>query len=186
MGLYSEYYFSSPPATAELDMLEIEHFRFDPTIFRITGNGNIQDITGTDPFGNPLRGAVVTHEGPAGPFEYTYVPMTIERLGTGTDMDQSIRVTLGDVGEILAQQLKRIDTFNANTIKPIVRYRAYRSDDLTLPLTVAPVILEMKRVTFNRQGAAFEAISPYLNTGRTGIIYDTVKFPTMKAFFRNR
>jgi hypothetical protein len=44
----------------------------------------------------------------------------------------------------------------------------------------------MKRVSFNKQGAAFEAVSPYLNTGKTGIIYDTVKFKTMKAFFKNR
>ncbi len=186
MSLYSDYYFNSPPATVELDMLEIQHFRFNPTIFRLTSNGDIQDITGTDAFGNPLRGCVVTHEGGAGPFEYTYVPMKIDRLGSGTDMDQAIKVTLGDVGEILAQQLKLIDSFNANSVKPIVRYRAYRSDVLTTPLTVTPVILEMKRVSFNKQGAAFEAVSPYLNVGKTGIIYDTIKFKTMKAFFKNR
>src|SRR5688572_10254977 len=78
MSLYSDYYFNSNPSVAELDMLEIEHFRFSPTIFRLTRNGNIQDITGTDAFGNPRRGCIVTHEGPAGPFEYEYVPMQIE------------------------------------------------------------------------------------------------------------
>lgn len=186
MSLYSDYYFNSAPSVAELDMLEIQHFRFSPTVFRLTRNGNVQDLTGTDPFGNPRRGVIVTHEGGAGPFEYDYLPMQIERLGSGTDMDQSIRVTLGDVGSILPQQLELIDTFNANTIKPIVRYRAYRSDNLTTPLTVTPVILEMKRVTFNRQGCAFEAVSPYLNVGRTGVVYTTKDFPTMKAFFRNR
>lgn len=186
MSLYSDYYFNSPPSVVELHMLEIQHFRFNPTIFRLTSNGDIQDITGTDSFGNPLRGCVVTHEGGAGPFEYTYVPMSIDRLGSGTDMDQSIKVTLGDVGEILAQQLRLIDQFNANVTKPIVRYRAYRSDVLTAPLTTTPAVLEMKRVSFTKGGATFEAVSPYLNTGRTGITYDTVKFPTMKAFFRNR
>lgn len=186
MSLYSDYYFNSAPSVAELDMLEIEHFRFSPTVFRLTANGNIQDISGTDALGNPRRGCVVTHEGPAGPFEYEYVPMQIERLGSGTDMDQSIKVTLGDVGLLLAQQLELIDFYNANAIKPIVRYRAYRSDSLTAPLTVTPAVLEMKRVTFNSQGAAFEAVSPYLNVGRTGIIYTIKDFPTLKAFFRNR
>lgn len=186
MSLYSEFYLNSNPSIAELDMLEIQHFRFNPTVFRLTRNGNIQDITGTDAFGNPRRGCIVTHEGGAGPFEYEYVPLKIDRLGSGTDMDQSIRVTLGDVGTILAQQLERIDLFNANTIKPIVRYRAYSSNSLTVPLTVTPVVLEMKRVVFNREGASFEAISPYLNVGKTGIVYTTKDFPTMKAFFRNR
>lgn len=186
MSLYSEYYLNSGPDVAELDMLEIQHFRFDPNVFRLTRNGDIQDLTGTDAFGNPRRGCIVTHEGGAGPFEYEYVPMKIEKLGSGTDMDQSLRVTIGDVGMILAQQLERIDFFNANTVKPIVRYRAYRSDNLTLPLTQTPAVLEMKRVMFNRSGASFEAISPYLNVGKTGIVYTTKDFPTMKAFFRNR
>lgn len=186
MSLYSDYYFNSNPSVAELDMLEIQHPRFNPNVFRLTRNGNIQDITGIDAFGNQKRGCIVTHEGGGGPFEYEYVPMQIERLGTGTDMDQALRVTIGDVGMILAQQLELIDFYNANAIKPIVRYRAYRSDNLTLPLTQTPAILEMKRVMFNRQGASFEAVSPYLNVGKTGIVYTTKDFPTMKAFFRNR
>lgn len=186
MSLYSDYYFTASVAVAELSLLEIEHPRFNPTIFRVQGDTTLQTLTGTTPLGDPKRGCIVTHEGGAGPFEYEYLPMKIEKLGSGTDMDQSIRVTLGDLGQILPAQLERVRLFNANNVKPIVRYRAYRSDDLTAPLTTVPAIMEIKRIAFNRTGCSFEAVAPYINVGRTGILYTVKRFPTMKAFFRNR
>lgn len=186
MSDLSEYYLGSSPSVMEIELLEIEHFRFDPTVFRFCSNASHMDLSSTDAFGNPKRGVIVTHEGGAGPFEYEFAPIKIEKLGSGTDMDQSLRVTLGDVGEELPQQLDRVDFFNANTVKPTVRYRTYRSDNLTAPLTEVPVILEIKRVMMSKQGSAFEAVSPYLNVGRTGIVYTVRDFPTMKAFFRNR
>lgn len=185
MSLYTEYLFGSSQVVAELDLLEIQHFRFNPTIFRLVRNYSLHELSVDDVFGVPKRGVIVTHEGPAGPFEYEYVPMKIERLGSGNDLDQAIRVTIGDVGQILPQQLERLSDFNAMQEKPIVRYRSYRSDVLTAPLTVAPLIMEIKRIAFNKEGCSFEAVAPYLNSTRTGILYDRVNFPTMKSFFRN-
>ncbi len=186
MSLYSDYYFNSAQAVVEIDCIEIQHFRFNPTVFRLTRNAQLHELSTFDDEGNAKRGVIVMHEGAVGPFEYEYVPMKIERIGVGTDMEQALRVTFGDVGEILPAQLELVDTFNANTAKPIVRYRAYRSDDLSAPLTTVPSVHEMKRVTFNRQGCAFEAIAPYLNVARTGQLYTIQDYPTMKAFFRNR
>lgn len=185
MSLYSDYYFNSSPTVTELDCIEIQHFRFSPTIFRIVRNYNQQTLTGSDEFGNPRVGVIVTHEGGAGPFEYEYYPMKVERLGSGNDLDQSLRITLGDLGRVLPTQLRLVDKFNAFQTKPIVRYRGYRSDTLTAPLTPTPLVLEIKRISFNQDGCSFEAVAPYLNTARTGTIYNVKDFPTMKAFFKN-
>jgi hypothetical protein len=185
MSLYSEYYFSSQQIVAELDLIEIEHPRFNPTVFRLVRNIQYHELSTTDVHGNPKVGVIVMHEGAVGPFEYEYMPMTIERISANTDMDQALRITVGDLGSVIPEQLDLIDQFNANSIKPIVRYRAYRSDDFTTPLTESPVICEIKRISFTKQGCSFEAIAPYLNTSSTGIRYDTKTFPTMSAFFKN-
>lgn len=186
MTALSEYYLSSAPSIVEIDCIEIQHFRFNPTVFRITRNAQLHELSTFDDEGQPKRGIIVMHEGAVGPFEYEYVPMKIDRIGSGTDLEQALRITFGDVGEILPAQLELIDNFNANVAKPIVRYRAYRSDDLSTPLTTVPSVLEMKRVTFNRDGCGFEAVAPYLNVARTGQLYNIKDFPTMRAFFRNR
>lgn len=185
MSLYSDYYYAASPDVTDFDCIEIEHFRFSPTVHRLVANAQYHQLSTTDSLGNPKMGLIVTHEGGAGPFEYEYVPMKIEMLGTGNDLDQSIRVTLGDVGEIIPEQIDRVMRFNGMQLKPIVRYRAYRSDDFAVPLTTAPQKFEIKRISFNRTGCSFEAIAPYLNSTRTGVIYDPKKFPCMKAFFKN-
>lgn len=185
MSVYSQYYYNTPPSVGEVECIEIQHFRFNPTVFRLVSNYSLMELSTNDAFGNKKMGAIVTHEGGAGPFEYEFVRMSINRLGSGNDLDQALSITLGDVGTILPQQLERVMSFNAMQAKPIVRYRSYTSIDFSTPLTTVPLVLEIKRVAFNKEGCSFEAIAPYLNATRTGIIYDKVRFPTMSAFFRN-
>lgn len=185
MSLYSEYYLNSAQNVVELDLIEIEHFRFSPTIFRLVRNWRLMELSTNDAHGNPKFGVIVTHEGGAGPFEYEFVPMKIEYLGSGNDLDQSYKVTIGDLGSIIPAQMSRVRSFNAMNVKPIFRYRSYRSDNLLTPLTPTPSVLEIKRISFNKEGCSFEAVAPYLNATQTGVLYNRKNFPMMKAFFNN-
>lgn len=185
MSLYTQYYYTASQVVAEIDLIEIQHPRFNPTVFRLVRNYSDQQLSTTDLQGLPKRGVIVMHEGAAGPFEYEYMPLKIERMGSGNDLDQAMRITLGDLGDILPLQLSLVDAANSRNIKPILRYRAYRSDDLTQPMTTTPAVMQIDKIAFNKTGCSFEAVAPYLNATRTGIIYDTKRFKTMKAFFKN-
>lgn len=168
MSTYSEYYLHSPPGVVELELLEISHPSFTKT-YRICGNST-EDV-------------VVTHEGGAGPFTYTYFPLQIRRLGTQNDLDQSLKIDLGDLGTVLPQEVDSVLSANKMLVKPVLKYRTYDHRNLTVPL-FGPSVHEITSANFNRSGASFEASPPKLNVTRTGKLYIVEKFPMLIAFFK--
>lgn len=170
MSAYSAFFLGTAPHVTYLEMIEIFHFRFTQT-WRFCRNCTALGIT-------------VTHESPGGSFAYAYLPMTIRRLGSTNNLDQVLRISLGDVGQILAKELDAVFNANGMQIKPVLKYRAYNSTDLTGPMFGAS-IHEIETITTNKQGVSFDAVSPRLNRGRTGKLYEPKAFPMMKAFFKN-
>lgn len=169
MSTYSAYYLASPPTAVELELLEISHHRFSKT-YRIVSNST-EDV-------------IVTHEGGAGPFTYSgSIPLQIRRLGTQNDLDQALRIDLGDLGSVLPLEIDAVLTANEMLTKPVLKYRTYDHRNLTVPLS-GPSIHEITSVNFNKTGASFEAASPKLNVTRTGKLYEVPKFPMMVAFFK--
>ena len=65
-------------------------------------------------------------------------------------------------------------------VRPIVKYRTYRSDDLTQPI-FGPVTLEIATLAMTREGASFDARAPSLNVNRTGEVYSLTRFPMLRA-----
>lgn len=169
MSAYSQYFLSSSPAIAELDCIEISHANFSTT-YRLVRNAT--------------NGVSVTHEGPAGPFTYDYYPMRLLPLGSSTDLDQGVKITLGDVGELIAKEIDRVQAANNMSTRPVLKYRTYRSDDLTVPL-FGPALLEVRTITSTKEGSLLEATAPYLNITRTGIIYTVKDFSPLRAFFKS-
>ena len=127
---------------------------------------------------NALAGVTVTHEGGGGPFLYSFMPMTIRVLGASTDMDQSIEVTFGDVGQVISAEIENVANANGFQTKPLIQYRSYRSDDLTHVL-FGPATLEIDTVSLTREGASFKAKAPNFNLVRTGEIYSVSRFPML-------
>jgi hypothetical protein len=92
-----------------------------------------------------------------------------------------LKIQLGDLGEILPKELDAISAGVGFGIKPTLKYRTYRSDDLSAPL-YGPITLEISALTFKKEGAAFEAHAPRLNSTATGELYSTIRFPMLRGF----
>jgi hypothetical protein len=132
---------------------------------------------------NAVNGVSVTHEGPAGPFDYIYMPMTVKTLGTSNDMDQSLEVTFGDLGTVLPRELEAIEDANGMETKPTLVYRTYSSDDLTQPL-FGPATLEIDGLTFDKRTAVLKARARAFNFSRSGTAYRQERFPMIEGMVR--
>lgn len=88
------------------------------------------------------------------------------RFGPG-DLDYGVSITLGDVGSILPDELDRVLASNDSRVRPVVEYRAWRSDRLWAPMD-GPVRLQVDQISRAQEGSTFDAVAPYLNLTRTG------------------
>ena len=165
MSRHSEFFLAAPARVVQLELLEISHPAFSQ-VYRVVRNA--------------VAGVTVTLEDST-QATFTYYPLRIQVLGTKDDLDVGIRIQLGDLGELLPDEIDRVAAADAFDVKPTVKYRVYRSDDLTAPL-VGPLVLEIASVPFSREGAAFEARAPRLSIGRTGEIYRLDRFPMLRGF----
>lgn len=165
MSRYSEFFLNSPSSTVQLELIEISHSKFTKT-YRVVRNA-VQGIT------------VTLETGVRATFDY--YPLRIENNGAKDDLDQSFTITLGDLGEILPNELDSVASQNGFGEKPRVVYRTYRSDDLSRPL-FGPVILEVESFAFNREGSTFTAKAPSLNINKTGELYLLERFPMLRGF----
>ena len=165
MSTYSEFFLNSSSSVVQLELLEISHSAFTQTYFVVR---------------NAVNGVTVTLENLSTPF-FEYYPLRITPLGSRDDLDQAIRIDFGDLGEVLPAELDAVGDAFGFTEKPIVKYRAYRSDDLSAPL-IGPWVLEVTNFNFNREGSSFEAKAPSLNVNRTGEAYKIARFSMLRGF----
>lgn len=166
MSRYAEFFLNTSSKVVQLELLEISHPAFSRT-YRIVRNA--------------VAGATVTLTDGEGEATFEYYPLRITPLSSQDDLDQAIRVDLGDLGETLPAELDAVFAADALDTVPTVRYWAYRSDDLTAPL-VGPLTFEVRSLSFNQDGASFEAGAPSLNRNRTGELYLLTRFPMLRGF----
>lgn len=159
-----DYFLNATPNVVALDTLEIAHSAFSKTYYLVR---NAAD--GLTAF---------LEDGVEMVFEY--VPMNVRKLASSNNLDQSIGIDLGDLGEILPLELDRVREQDGFSEKPIVSYRQFRSDDLAGPMD-GPFDFETKTFSFNQEGASFEASAVGLNDFKTGEIYSITRFP-MRGF----
>lgn len=164
MSAYSEYFLNSKSSIVQLECLEISHPNFTQ-IYRVVRNA--------------VKGVVVTHED-TNICLYTYYPLQIKPSQSRDNLDTSIQVNLGDLGNVLPQELDEISDAAGFDTKPVVKYRTYRSDDLSAPL-FGPLILQVTTFSFKREGATFEAHAPLLNLSKTGEVYSIARFPMLRG-----
>ena len=165
MTTYAEFFLKSKSSVVQLETLEISHPDFTK-VYRIVRNA-VQGVS------------VSLENGSIQSFDY--YPLKIENAGIRNDLDQSITINLGDLGEVLPKELDEVSSNNGFSVKPTVVYRTYRSDDLSRPL-FGPVLLEVTTFAFNREGSSFEAKAPSLNITKTGEIYKIDRFPMLRGF----
>jgi hypothetical protein len=166
MGTYSEYYLNSRSNVVQLELVEVTHPNFTQA-FRIVRNardGITVDLSPTE-LGVP----------------FMYYPAQVEQLGARDDLDSAIRMDLGDLGEVIPDEIDAVMEAGGFMTKPAVRYFTFQSDQLTQPL-FGPVHLEVPSISFNEQGASFEARAPSLNSTKTGERLTLDRIPMQRGF----
>lgn len=165
MSNYSEFFLNSAANVVQLECLEISHPSFTK-VYRVVRNAT--------------NGITVKYENGVS-YAHTYYPLQITSIGARGDLDQGLTINLGDLGEVLPAELDAVTSANNFAVKPIVKYRTFRSDDLNNVL-FGPLVLEVTTFSFNREGSTFEAKAPSLNINKTGELYKIDRFETLRGF----
>lgn len=161
MASLEEFLFFSTSDVAKLELIEISHPSFSKT-YRIVRN--------------KCGGCTATIDGVPQTFEY--YPLRLKAVGTYSDLNFGYSITLGDLGTIIPDEIKRARAAGTMTTKPQVRVWWFRSDNLTSPI-MGPVTLEVSDLVRTREGAQFDAKPPTTDVNRTGIIYSPSVFTTL-------
>lgn len=165
MSQYSEYFWNSFASIVQLDTLAISHPSFSK-IYYVVRNA---------PAGLTAKledGTTVT---------FDYYPLGIKPTGAQDDLDQTMQIQLGDLGEVIPAEIDRCFADNTMLTKPQCVYRIYRSDDLTAPMD-GPFFYEIRPISSKRSNQAFVAAAPQLNISRTGEIYTLNRFTPLAGF----
>lgn len=166
LSRFNDYFLNSKTNVVQVETIELTHPAFTK-VYRLVRNAT--------------KGVTVTLE-TGGTAVFEYYPMKISAQHAREDLDQTISITFGDLGTILPLELDRVMTYSGGMeIKPVVKYRIYRSDDYTAPL-YGPLTLEAEAFTFDKYGATFEAKAPSINLTKTGEIYNIARFPGLVGF----
>jgi hypothetical protein len=163
MTSFSEFFLNTTADIVMLETVELSHPSLSKT-YRLVRNKS-DGLTAT-----LETSSTVT---------FDYMPMTISRGGVSQNIDQSIDVTFGDLGEILPQELDLIADDDDFSTKPSLIYRVYRSDDLSEPIEI--ISLSVENISFSIEGALISAKSKLLNINSTGEIYSMDRFPMLRG-----
>ena len=165
MSNYSQFFLNSPSSIVQLETIEISHPSFSK-IYRVVRNA--------------IQGIVATLEDTTNA-TFDYYPLRLTPTKSSDDLDQAIKVELGDLGEIIPQEIDLVAIASTYGTKPVFKYRTYRSDDLSSPL-FGPLNLVINNLSFAKEGASFNAEAPKININSTGELYTINRFPMLKGF----
>lgn len=166
MSEYTEYFLKRQGCQTPLECIEFAHPAFSKTYYIVRNN---------------TFGITATHEDST-THDYQYLPIKIDVGNTTDDLDQTLTITLADMGVELPKELDAVRLSEFADIKPTVKYRAYRHDDLSQPL-VTLQLLDVNSLTRDATGlATFQAKAPELNNVKTGEIYSFDLFPMLRGF----
>jgi hypothetical protein len=164
MSEYSEFFLNSKASIVELELLQISHSSFTQTWNVVR---------------NATEGVTVLHEDEE-EYQYDYYPMRLSASQSKDDLDYSLKVEFGDLGEIISNEIDAVRNDDNFIELPKVVYRVYRSDNLEAPM-YGPIVLEIKAFDFTKDGAMFEAKAPSLNLSSTGETYSLPRFPMLRG-----
>lgn len=163
---YVDFFFGAPQSASELQTLEISQPSFSQ-VWRFQSH-----------YREGFYARLETGE----QVFFQYVPMRLKPLEERANLDFGLTVILGDLGEILPDEIQRARTAGTlRTNPPVVKYRAYRTDNLESPM-FGPVSLQARQIARSEDGAKFNAMAPEANANRTGILYRSDVFPMLLGF----
>lgn len=165
MSNYSEFFLNSDSSVVPLDTMVISHPSFSKTYYIV--RNAINGITATLEDGT-------THT-------FDYYPLSLKQTSASDDLDQQLEIQLGDLGEVVPQEIDRC--FNSGTLqtKPTLMFRVFRSDDLSAPVE-GPYRFQISSLGTKKDATGFTAEAPRLNSNRTGEQYSLDRFPMLAGF----
>lgn len=165
MSDLDKFHLDASPSAAMLELIEISHPLWPKPLRYVT---------------NHADGVTVKHENGL-VYNYEFMPVQINKGTNSDDLDQTLKITVGDLGQVVPQLLKIIRDAN-NFERPSVVYRAYSSNHLDSPLQVVKGYEVEDRAT-DHQATTFNAATKRANSTGTGMFYTVDNFPSLKAFF---
>jgi hypothetical protein len=162
---YAQFFLASPRSVAQLELLEISHPSFSQ-VYRIVRN--------------KFDGVTVKHEDGT-LYSYTYYPLRITRSGATDDLDSTLNIDLGDLGELVNNELDLVRAAGTFSTRPTIKFRVYRSDNLLTGPLYGPLIYEAVHFGMTREGTSFIAQAPTLNVVKTGERYLPQRFPMLRG-----
>lgn len=163
MPSYAEYFLNSPSSVPQLDLIELSHPNFSQS-YRIVRNA---------PLGVTVD--LSTSETDAA---FIYYPVKVAQLGARADLDAGVRIDLGDLGELIPEEIDAVSLAGGFATKPSLRYWTFRGDDFSAPI-YGPIVLEVPSITLTAQGSSFDASAPALNSTKTGERETLTRFPML-------
>lgn len=171
MSAYAAFFLNTSSSVVQLELLQISHSKFSQTYYVVR---------------NAIKGlAAVTHEDST-VHAYQYYPLKIVPTSNAQDLDQTLEITFGDLGQVLPQELDNLMSPGGGAApftleKPVIMYRTYRSDDLSVPL-FGPYRFVANTIAFVKEGATLQCSAPRLNLNATGELYTMDRFPMLAGF----
>lgn len=162
---YAEFFLNRKVDIYQLECVELTHPSFINT-YRVVRNNDL--------------GIYVEHKPGEGQLFYEYLPMQVERSGMLGDLDQTLTISLSGLGDVLPDEFKRIREGQFTTIKPVINYRLYSSNNLSRPIYHL-LGLQLAGVAMTEKAVTFKAASPRLNTSKTGDIFALDRFSGLKG-----
>lgn len=162
---YVEFFLGTTSSVVQFETIEISHPNFSRA-YRVVRN-NTGGLTAKLENGNQV--------------DFEYYPMQITQNATQDDLDYTLGLDFGDLGETLPNEIDLVEAGDGFSVRPSLIYRTYRSDNLDEPM-FGPIVLEIVEFSFTKTGASFEARAPSLNLHRTGELYTVDRFPMLRGF----
>lgn len=159
MADYTSFYLNASSGVVPLECIEISHPSFSK-VFRYVKN----DSDG------------IVAEGQ----NYVYQPMSIKRNNVSNDLEQKLSLTIADMDDELALAVLAIRESIYSTVKPECKFKLFRDDDLTAPMTQLQT-LEIPTISKDSSGlVTFDAQAPQLNSAKTGRTYSIEDYPLLR------
>ncbi|WP_336141974.1 hypothetical protein [Acinetobacter sp. 102] len=159
MADYTSFYLNASSGVVPLECIEISHPSFSK-VFRYVKN----DSDG------------ILAEGQ----NYVYQPMSIKRNNVSNDLEQTLSLTIADMDDELALAVSAIRESIYPTVKPECKFKLFRDDDLTSPMTQLQT-LEIPTISKDSSGlVTFDAQAPQLNSVKTGRTYSIEDYPLLR------
>jgi hypothetical protein len=157
---YTAFFLNNSGGVVQLECLEITHPSFEHPFCYIR---------------NDTSGVQI-----GGQF-YQYQPMSIKRSNVTNDLDQQLSITLADMQDELMDALENIDNTPFENVRPQVKSKIYRDDDLSSPM-IEMQMLEVDAVSKDSTGlVTFDAKAAELNSVRTGRLYTFEDYPLLRG-----